>query len=256
MAKLILSMDGLVLKEIPLTKQRTTIGRKPHNDIQIDNLAISGEHAVINIVVNDAFLEDLHSTNGTFVNGGAVKRHFLQDGDVIELGKYRLKYLSELGHAAAQPDFEKTMLLRPEILRQAAEDTHARTGEEVLRGGSLPAGAEPVPGGVSPGLAFEKTVPPGHAEQIAPGRAVIQILTGSNAGRELELTKPLTSIGKSGVQVAVIARRPQGYFMTHVEGAIPPLIGGQRLDPDKPFELHDHDIIEFGGIKMEFFLRT
>src|SRR5512135_3822908 len=97
MAKLILSMDGLVLKEIPLVKERTTIGRKPHNDIQIDNLAVSGEHAVIVTIMNDSFLEDLGSTNGTMVNGSSVKKHFLQGNDVIELGKYKLKYLAEVG---------------------------------------------------------------------------------------------------------------------------------------------------------------
>src|SRR5437899_1674196 len=66
MAKLILSMDNLVLKEIALAKERTTIGRKPHNDIQIDNLAVSGEHAVIVTILQDSFLEDLGSTNCTF----------------------------------------------------------------------------------------------------------------------------------------------------------------------------------------------
>ena len=103
MAKLILSMDGLVLKEITLTKERTTIGRKPHNDIQIDNLAVSGEHAVIVTILNDSFLEDLGSTNGTFVNGQAVKKHFLQNGDTIELGKYRLKYVNDAPAAASAP---------------------------------------------------------------------------------------------------------------------------------------------------------
>ncbi|MGH8761300.1 MAG: FHA domain-containing protein, partial [Burkholderiales bacterium] len=93
MAKLILSMDGQVLKEIPLSKERITIGRKPHNDVQIDNLAVSGEHAVIVSIMVDAFLEDLGSTNGTMVNGKAVKKHFLQDNDVVELGKYKLKYV-------------------------------------------------------------------------------------------------------------------------------------------------------------------
>ena len=101
MAKLILSMDGLVLKEIPLTKERTTIGRKPHNDIQIDNLAVSGEHAVIVTILNDCFLEDLGSTNGTLVNGNPVKKHFLQNNDVVELGKYRLKFVGEAPVPAA-----------------------------------------------------------------------------------------------------------------------------------------------------------
>src|SRR3989338_3569930 len=95
MAKLILSMDGLILKEYTLAKERTTIGRKPHNDIQIDNLAVSGEHAVIVTILNDCFLEDLGSTNGTLVNGNPVKKHFLQNNDVVELGKYRLKFVGE-----------------------------------------------------------------------------------------------------------------------------------------------------------------
>ena len=109
MAKLILSMDGLILKEYALTKERTTIGRKPHNDIQIDNLAVSGEHAVVVSILNDSFLEDLGSTNGTLVNGQQVKKHFLQNNDVIELGKYKLKYLHEqTGGQAKAADFEKT----------------------------------------------------------------------------------------------------------------------------------------------------
>src|SRR5260221_8610567 len=103
MAKLILSMDGLVLKEIALTKERTTIGRKPHNDIQIDNLAVSGEHAVIVTILQDSFLEDLGSTNGTVVNGQPIKKHFLQNNDIIELGKYKLKYVNE-AVAGGDPD--------------------------------------------------------------------------------------------------------------------------------------------------------
>src|SRR4051794_15245857 len=127
MAKLILSMDGLVLKEIPLTKERTTIGRKPHNDIQIDNLAVSGEHAVIVTILNDSFLEDLGSTNGTMVNGAAVKKHFLQNNDVVELGKYKLKFVGEAAPAAGaeKADFEKTMVLRPSQMKAAAEQARA-----------------------------------------------------------------------------------------------------------------------------------
>src|SRR3954468_19315659 len=120
MAKLILSMDGLVLKEITLTKERTTIGRKPHNDIQIDNLAVSGEHAVIVTILQDSFLEDLGSTNGTIVNGQSIKKHFLQNNDVIELGKYKLKYLNEAPAAQTKAaDFEKTMVLRPGAVKPA-----------------------------------------------------------------------------------------------------------------------------------------
>ena len=113
MAKLILSLDGMVIREYPLTKERTTLGRKPHNDIVIDNLAISGEHAMIMTILNDSFLEDLGSTNGTLVNGQPIKKHFLQNNDVVELGKYKLKYVTEATVAQTSPaDFEKTMVLR------------------------------------------------------------------------------------------------------------------------------------------------
>ena len=105
MAKLILSMDGLVLKEIPLDKERMTIGRKASNDIQIDNLAISGEHAAVVTILSDSFLEDLNSTNGTLVNGQSVKKHFLKNGDVIELGKYKLEYVTEGPQQAETTDF-------------------------------------------------------------------------------------------------------------------------------------------------------
>src|SRR5229473_2149364 len=112
MAKLILSVDGQVLKEYALSKERTLIGRKPHNDIQIDNLAVSGEHAAIITILNDSFIEDLGSTNGTMVNGKPVKKHFLQNNDVVEIGKHKLKYFNDAPTAATAADFEKTMIIR------------------------------------------------------------------------------------------------------------------------------------------------
>lgn len=114
MAKLILSLDGSVIREVPLDKERVTIGRKPQNDIQIENLAVSGEHACIVTILNDSFLEDLDSTNGTLVNGNPVKKHLLQNSDVIEIGKYKLKYVADAPAAGRTPadDFEKTMVLR------------------------------------------------------------------------------------------------------------------------------------------------
>ena len=248
MAKLTLSMDGLLLKEIPLVKERTTIGRKPHNDIQIDNLAISGEHAVIVSILNDAFLEDLDSTNGTNVNGQPIKKHFLQNGDVIELGKYRLKYLSEAQQQGSQADFEKTMIIRPGMMTKSAGhgDTRAMMAETQA---GIPTPAPQSSDRPTPGEPSANPEPP-----AAPLRGAIQILTGANAGKEMELTKTLSTLGKPGVQVAVIARRPHGYFITHVEGASFPAVNGKVLDA-QAHPLHDHDIIELAGIKMEFFLK-
>src|SRR3954451_7885634 len=153
MAKLILSMDGLVLKEIPLAKERTTIGRKPHNDIQIDNLAVSGEHAVIVTILNDSFLEDLGSTNGTVVNGNAIKKHFLQNNDVIELGKYKLKFVGEAAPAASgeKADFEKTMVLRPAAMKaaQAAGGTGAQAAVAQRQAAVQAAGASAAAAGIA-----------------------------------------------------------------------------------------------------------
>jgi hypothetical protein len=266
MAKLILSLDGLLLKEIPLAKERTSIGRKPHNDIQIDNLAISGEHAVILTLINDSFLEDLNSTNGTFVNGQAVKKHFLQDGDVIELGKYHLKYLSEAVQKGTPADFEKTMVLRQDTMRKPTDQTAGNGFGDTQTGlaasdGSLPV-VEPTPmapatAESSGGASLDPPPPPLPPEQAsAPARAMIQVLTGGNMGKELELTKTLTTLGKPGIQVAVIAKRPHGYFITHVEGAKFPSVSGQSLEANKPHQLKDHDIIELGGVKMEFFFKA
>src|SRR5690349_7733861 len=273
MAKLILSMDGLVLKEIPLTKERTTIGRKPHNDIQIDNLAVSGEHAVIVTILNDSFLEDLGSTNGTVVNGNAVKKHFLQNNDVIELGKYKLKFVGEAAPAAAadKADFEKTMVLRPSAMKAAAEQARAMAAAGGAAGGQAAAVAQRAAAVQAAGASAQaagvadkdaKAAPVAAAPAAAPAVApaarpgqplgAIQLLSGGNAGKELELNKPLTTLGKPGVQVAVLTRRPQGYFITHVEGAQRPTVNGQAIGA-APHPLKDHDLVEIAGIKMEFF---
>ncbi len=268
MAKLILSMDGLVLKEINLTKERTTIGRKPHNDIQIDNLAVSGEHAVIVTILQDSFLEDLGSTNGTMVNGQSIKKHFLQNSDIIELGKYKLKYVSETqaGQAKAA-DFEKTMVLRPGPAKAAASGftPPPATAPAPATAAPAPATAAPAPAAApasaktfsdtatNPGVAMGSSA--GAKPAATQRTGALQLLSGPNAGKELELTKPLTTLGKPGVQVAVITRRPQGFFITHVEGANFPVVNGKPLDA-QAHALNDHDVIELAGVKMEFFFKT
>lgn len=254
MAKLILSLEGQVIREIELNKERMTIGRKSHNDIPIENLAVSGEHATITTILNDSFLEDLDSTNGTLVNGTPVKKHVLQNGDVIEIGKFRLEYSNPQASQEA-PDFERTMILRSPVApapkpAEAPPADFARTRiDEAPLAMPAPAASVPLP-------APPKAQPaPAQAAPEAPVRAAaIQVLTGANAGKELELTKSLTSLGKPGVQVAVIAKRPHGYFITHVQGASFPVVNGQTLDA-QPRPLNDHDIIELAGTKMEFFYK-
>ncbi len=260
MAKLILSLDGSVIREVPLDKERITIGRKPQNDIQIENLAVSGEHACIVTILHDSFLEDLGSTNGTVVNGSPIKKHILQHNDVIEIGKYRLKYMGDAPAAGQTPadDFEKTMVLRSPA---AVRATTAPQFSGDTQGGGAPFVAPAAAATPAPAMSAATTAPapaasvsaakPAEAQPLA----AIQILNGPSAGAERELTKNLTTLGKPGVQVAVITRRPQGYFITHVEGASFPIVNGNTLDA-QAHPLKDHDVIELTGVKIEFFIKS
>lgn len=227
MPKLILSMDGLVLKEISLSKELTSIGRKPTNDIQIDNLAISGEHAVIRLILDDAFLEDRNSTNGTYVNGQSVKKHVLKNNDLIELGKYRLKYIADVVQAPGQ----LTMGSASADQASSSDITHIPTD-----------------------LLFDDTAGSAGERAMQAPQGVIRLLSGANAGRELELIKSMTTLGKPGVQVAILTRRHQDYFLSHGEGDVHPTINGVFVEGG-PVALKDHDMIEIAGIRMEFFLK-
>ncbi|ROR34677.1 FHA domain-containing protein [Inmirania thermothiophila] len=213
MGKLVLSFQGKILGEYPLDRERITIGRHPDNDIRIENLAVSGHHAAVLTILNDAFIEDLDSTNGTLVNGRPIKKHALRNGDVITIGKHELRYVAD---PAAAEDLEKTVVIRP----QAAAALGA-----------------------------------GPAAAATPPPARLQVLNGPHAGRELALTKALTTIGRPGVQVAAISRRPQGYYIVHVDGADGryPVVNGTSIGPQAR-RLEDGDTIEIAGTKMGFFL--
>ncbi len=241
MAKMVLSMNGAVQGEFPLENERITIGRKPDNDIQIDNLAVSGKHALIITILDDSFLEDLGSTNGTYVNGKLVKKHALRNGDVIGLGKHELKYVNE--HATADDeDFEKTMIIRPGSASAAVEAAKA---------------AEQAAGTAAPVMDKTSGGTPKPTPVAASGMPLgkLQVLNGPIAGKELELTKALITLGKPGTQVAVISRRPQGYFLTHIEGDGTndnfPVVNESPIGA-QAYAIQNGDIIELAGIKMEF----
>ena len=218
MSKIIVSLDGKVLKEVELSKERTLIGRRPHNDVVIDNLAVSGEHAVIVTTGSDAVIEDLNSTNGTLVNGQPVKKHFLQNNDLIELAKYRIKFIAEARRPALAMDDD-------------------------------PATMQPT-GVVKPGVARP---PPATAMPVETRQGILKVMNGANAGKQLALTKALTTLGRPGVQVAVIARRPEGYVLTHVEGATFPLVQGHPIRAEGRL-MRDGEVIELSGTKMTFSL--
>ena len=265
MAKLILSMDGLVLKEIPLTKERTTIGRKPHNDIQIDNLAVSGEHAVIVTILNDSFLEDLGSTNGTVVNGNAIKKHFLQNNDVVELGKYKLKFVGEVAPAGGPGDKDdskrpwccvRRQCARPRICDQSVSSPAAQRAAAVRRrrrGGCRWIAISRMRQNVPPGA--PRLRPPLQLRALRPAPRCHPLLSGRQCRQGARAHQASHYARQAGRAGGGLTRRPQGYFITHVEGASRPNVNGQQIGP-APARAQGHDVIELGGVKMEFFLKA
>ena len=230
MPKMIVSLDGIVVKDVVLTKNRTTMGRRPYNDIVIDNLAVSGEHAVIQMSGGQVYIEDLNSTNGTNLNGKTIKRELLHNNDTIEIGKYKIKYFQD----ATGEDFEKTLVVRPGVSPTAAP---ARASAP-----SYP----PMP----------PTMPAEHSEPanlpVFDGDAAIRIMSGVAAGRQVPLVKVVTTIGKIGVSVASITKRRSGFVVAHVEGSSRLRINGNPIGTET-VPLHDQDILELAGTQMQFF---
>jgi pSer/pThr/pTyr-binding forkhead associated (FHA) protein len=236
MPKMIVSIDGVVIKEVQLTKDRTTLGRRPYNDIVIDNLAVSGEHAVLQLTGNDVFLEDLNSTNGTYVNGKAVKKQLLQNNDTVEIGKYKIKFINEAPGAT----FEKTMIIKPGMVPPMAKPAG------VSAGAAVPVAAKAAtPEAVSPSLG----APTAGAEGLVS--ASIKVLSGAAAGREVPLVKVVTTIGKPGVAVAAITKRAHGFVVAHVEGSNKPTLNGTAIGPE-PVTLKNGDMLELAGTQMQF----
>ncbi len=281
MSRLILSLDGQVLAEYNMSKERYTIGRLPDNDVRIDNPAVSGHHSLIINILNDSFLEDLNSTNGTYVNGKLIKKHALQHGDVITIGHHQLRFSDQQTNDTEQDEFEKTMVIPAG--QQSADQLAAAE-----KAAAVAASAEPK---VEPGERHdlkvdmpEEEVRPSIREESVPVRkpvytpepkehsrtsagidpsnaptalplAKLQVLSGSFAGRELELTKALTTLGRPGVQVAAITRRAEGYFIVHVESGEEgdyPLVNGQPIGAQAR-KLNDNDVVQLAGVKMGFF---
>ena len=234
MARLVLTLDGQVLAEYNMNKERYTVGRLPDNDIRIDNPAVSGHHSLIINILNDSFLEDLNSTNGTYVNGKLIKKHALQHGDVITVGHHQLRFVED--DDAQQDEFEKTMVIQPSQ-RPVEKIQAARAATEEV---------------TATATNVRRQVPDG-AQQVK--KAKLQVLSGAFAGRELELTKALTTLGRPGVQVAAVTRRSDGFYIVHVEADKPdnyPLVNGTPIGAQAR-RLADNDVIQLAGVKMGFF---
>jgi pSer/pThr/pTyr-binding forkhead associated (FHA) protein len=235
MAKLLLSFNDETLHEYELEAEKTTIGRQSDNDIHIDNLAVSGHHAKILTILNDSFIVDLGSTNGTYINGERIQKHALKNGEVILIGKHTLTYVNDSADAGTGT-FENTVILRPDT-EGMPEQVHAdKTLEESI-------------GRIATDLASDNA-----ADAETQATASITFLSGANKDRVLRLRKNLTTLGKPGGQVAAITRRPTGYFLIVVDASTSPTrpkVNGTEVG-QQAYALNSSDTIEVAGIKMKF----
>ncbi len=267
MSHLVVTIEDKLVGEFPINKEKMTIGRKPDNDICINNLAISSYHSQIITVLDSSFLEDLNSTNGTYVNARLVKKHALEDGDLIDIGNYRIRYVGNEPQTDSDHDgdvLEKTIVLSPnndgfppeQLLRK--ENTIIEPKQAVA-----PSAPEPIIDTREPDEVEESTSTQEiaakpevvSAPEASPDRiGKLQVLNGKNAGLVLDLKKSLTTFGSPKIAVAGVTKRSKGYFLIHVQGkeGHPTLLNGERLK-DKATQLDDHDIIEVANIKLEFF---
>jgi FHA domain len=225
MAKLVLSRDGSVLYQCFLDKDRIGVGREAHNHVVVDDPAVGGEHAQIIPVGNDHILEDLRTASGTIVNGNRVDRHILQHGDVIELGDFYLRYLNPRVSGAI--DLERTMLIAG--LNRAADDAGNRSGPP----------------------AAEARVRSARAGKVRFPKGRVKILGGDGSGTIVELDRVVSMFGRHGDGLAVLTRRPHGYFVTHVEGRRYPRVNGKSVGKEARL-LRSGDIVEVADEKLEF----
>lgn len=235
MPTLVISIDGAVIKEVQLTKERTTLGRRPYNDIVIENLAVSGEHAVLTISGGKVCIEDLRSTNGTYVNGRAIQKQDLLNGDLLDIGRYKIRFLDTVIADTNAPS------------AQGGKKALAHISEEADSGYAKVAS----PSGFGEISSFSSTIQ-GSLAALPERHAVIRMLTGSLAGREIPLFKVVTTLGKPGVAIASITQKPHGFVLTQLEGASEDLkLNGQVVGP-LSVPLLNGDTVDLAGSTMRF----
>ncbi len=222
--KLEFSFNSSRLGDFALDKEIMTIGRKDDNDIRIENLAVSGHHAKLLTIFDDSFLEDLDSTNGTYVNGQPIRKHPLKHGDVIVIGKHELRYIND---SRSTGDDDKTVLIR----RQPGQTTN-------------------------PGPNLDEPINMAESAADFLSAAKLQILNGKGAGKEMALAKASVKLGRSGNEVVQINKRPDGHFLVSLDqdnqnGQL--TINGEAVG-SRAVKLNNHDVIEINKLKIEYYL--
>jgi len=262
MSKLVLHLEDGTTLGIPLDHERITIGRRADNDVCLPNLAVSGEHAAVVTILADSFLEDLGSTNGTLVNGNPIVKHFLRDHDEIDIGRHKFVYCADEKEVISSRYVARDM--RPAAgdlgeqvyaAKPIARSRRAGGGTRSQKSDGLGKDSEPAKPSVakSATAAVRSTlVETPAAAPIPPSpKPLVKVLSGPQAGREIPLTQEETSIGRAGIQVALISRAGGAFRLRSIEGDRAPLVNGQPATGGG-VDLSSGDVIEIAGSKLEF----
>jgi len=263
--------------EIRLDRQRITIGRRPDNDVCLPYPAVSGAHAAVVTILADSFLEDLGSTNGTLINGATVAKHFLRDGDQIDIGQQILVYLVDDAAMPAVPSpsvqapngagpsggADGTTPLTAAGTAGAAGTQRAKRRSDAVVPGADAASPDPLErsfaadferamadvGAAAPDAGDAVAPSPPPERRLGPAPA-LKVVSGAKAGRIVPLVKDETLIGRTGVQVAALRRTADEVRVVPIEGAHPPSVNGTPVGPEGQ-ALAAGDILEIAGTRLE-----
>ena len=230
MAKIIIKLNNEVVDHIDLRQGDMKVGRKPGCEIVLDNLAVSGEHANIFTIGDDSFIQDLGSTNGTFINNKRVAKHHLRNGDTVVIGQHSLLYLQETARPVERgsDEFAKTVVISP-ITPTTTPVTKPNTAPV-----STPVDETP-------------------AKLNDHSAAALFVLDGRSNGRRIDITKSVTNLGKTGRPAGVITRLPDGYSLRAAGDQDIPRVNGRAV-PEAGVKLRNGDIIEVAGTRLQFYL--
>ncbi|WP_428603749.1 FHA domain-containing protein [Sedimenticola sp.] len=219
MEKLVIKKDDVLVDEMPIDKQVFTIGRDTESDLQLNDPSVSRHHATIKRIYTDLYIEDLGSTNGTQLNGRTITKHVLKAGDQLVIGSFLLDMVAEAPEEE-EADLDKTVVIQPEAVAAARASQ-----------------AKPV-------------------RKLLPKSATLRFFRGPNKGNLEKIDRSLYTIGKPGENVAVIARRPQGFYLLHIGGSSFPRINDKEIDSKGGVQLQEGDVVEVGEFMAEISFAT
>jgi hypothetical protein len=227
MGKIIIKFNDAVIDHVELKQGDMKIGRRSGCDIVLDHLAVSGEHANIFTIGGDSFIQDLNSTNGTFINNKRIVKHHLRNGDTVSIGQHSLVYLNEPTRSTHEGDtIAKTVIIDPS-----------------------PRPTPPAPP-QAPISAVSETKTTGGIE----GKAELLVMDGKNSGKRIELTKMVTNLGKTGRHAGIITKTLEGFLLDSVIGEEKPKLNGRPIGAGGA-KLRNGDIIEVAGTRLQFYVK-